>query len=67
MVKDGTYYLKMTVDLSSLGVNSTDTDEDIPESITMTTAMDAKNQRIYMDFGYWAALIRLLLLMASNG
>ncbi len=52
MVKDGTYYLKMTVDLSSLGVNSTDTDEDIPESITMTTAMDAKNQRIYMDFGY---------------
>ncbi len=55
VVKNGTYYLKMTMDKSTLGINFTYTDnivEDIPESITVTFAADAKNKRIYIDFGY---------------
>lgn len=54
VMKDGKYYMKMTVDTSSLGGTSSKASSEtsgVPESITMTVAADVKNKKIYMDFG----------------
>lgn len=48
-MKDGTFYVKMTMDTSSLG-GSTETSE-VPESITMTVAADIQNKKMYVDYG----------------
>lgn len=50
IVKDGKYYMQMTMDTSSL-TSGVETSE-IPDSLTMTLAADIENKRIYVDMGY---------------
>lgn len=49
IVKDGKYYINMTVDTSSMGLSSS---SDTPSEITMEMATDIANQKMYVDLGY---------------
>lgn len=49
IVKDGKYYMNMTIDTSSMGLSSS---SDTPSEITMAMAADISNQKMYIDMGY---------------
>lgn len=49
IVKDGKYYINMTIDTSSMGLSSS---SDTPSEITMAMATDIANQKMYIDMGY---------------
>lgn len=49
VVKDGKYYMSMTIDTSSMGLSSS---SDTPSEITMAMATDIANQKMYIDMGY---------------
>ena len=49
IVKDGKYYMNMTIDTSSMGLSSS---SDTPSEITMEMATDIANQKMYVDLGY---------------
>lgn len=49
IVKDGKYYMNMTIDTSSMGLSSS---SDTPSEITMAMATDIANQKMYIDMGY---------------
>lgn len=49
IVKDGKYYINMTIDTSSMGLSSS---SDTPSKITMAMATDIANQKMYIDMGY---------------
>lgn len=49
IVKDGKYYMNMSVDMSSM---TTSTSSDTPSNVTMVIATDTANQKLYVDLGY---------------
>lgn len=54
IVKDGKYYMSMTMDASTLSSleSSSESSSDTPSEITMIMAIDTDNQKMYVDLGY---------------
>lgn len=49
IVKDGKYYMELSVDTSSLTTSET---SDMPKELKMVIGADSKNQKMYIDMGY---------------
>lgn len=63
IVKDGKFYMEMTMDASALTQGSEASGA--PKEITMIMACDAKNQQMYMDMGF--ELMGFQKMMISDG
>lgn len=50
VVKDGKYYMSMTIDASAMA--SLDSSSDTPSEVTMVVAVDSADQKLYVDLGY---------------
>lgn len=50
VVKDGKYYMSMTLDASAMA--SLDSSSDTPSEVTMVVAVDSADQKLYVDLGY---------------
>lgn len=49
IVKDGKYYMELSVDTSSLTTSET---SNMPKELKMVIGADSKNQKMYIDMGY---------------
>ncbi len=50
VVKDGKYYMSMTIDASAMA--SLGSSSDTPSEVTMVVAVDSADQKLYVDLGY---------------